>query len=94
MNLSRSKAENKMEKSIYTKQLNKALKLLKRIRQNAGYTQKDLAIRLEKPQSFVSKYESGERRIDIIELITICNAFGVQITEYIHELEKALNEIE
>jgi len=83
-----------MEKSIYTKQLNQALALLKNLRQNAKLTQKDLALKLDKPQSFVSKYESGERRIDIIELMTICNALGIQISEYISKLEKVLNETE
>jgi len=81
-----------MEKSIYTNQLDKALILLKNLRQNAGLTQLELAIKLNKPQSFVSKYESGERRLDIIELIAICDAVNKPVSEYIFELERIINE--
>jgi transcriptional regulator with XRE-family HTH domain len=47
-----------------------------RARKNAGLTQHDLADRLHKPQSFVAKYEGGERRIDVVEFVTICRAIG------------------
>ena len=42
----------------------------------AGLTQQDLAKRLRKPQSFVAKYEGGERRIDVVECLTITRASG------------------
>lgn len=42
----------------------------------AALTQTDLAYRLQRPQSFVSKYESGERRLDVIEFIQVCEALG------------------
>jgi transcriptional regulator with XRE-family HTH domain len=45
-------------------------------RQNAGLTQQVLASRLKRPQSFVAKYEGGERRIDVVEFISICRALG------------------
>ncbi|MFM2319493.1 MAG: hypothetical protein RLZZ215_2114 [Pseudomonadota bacterium] len=41
-------------------------------RETAGLTQSDVASRLERPQSFVSKYESGERRLDVLEFLQIC----------------------
>lgn len=44
------------------------LKLLKGAREDAGFTQADVARRLMKPQSFISKCESGERRVDFVEL--------------------------
>jgi transcriptional regulator with XRE-family HTH domain len=43
-------------------------------REEAGLSQKQLAIRLAKPQSFVSNYERGQRRIDVLELILIAEA--------------------
>jgi transcriptional regulator with XRE-family HTH domain len=41
-----------------------------------GLTQSDIAARLGKPQSFVSKYESGERRLDVIEFLEVCEALS------------------
>ena len=45
-------------------------------RKNAGLTQHELARRLKKPQSFVAKYEGGERRLDVVEFLTVCQAIG------------------
>jgi transcriptional regulator with XRE-family HTH domain len=45
-------------------------------RKQAGLTQHELARRLKKPQSFVAKYEGGERRIDVVEFVTIVRAIG------------------
>ena len=46
------------------------------LRQRAGLTQMALAERLGKPQSFVSSYENGQRRIDLLELLRIVEALG------------------
>jgi transcriptional regulator with XRE-family HTH domain len=45
-------------------------------RQRAGLTQQQLARRLRKPQSFISNYERGQRRIDILELLRVVDALG------------------
>ena len=45
-------------------------------RRRAGLTQRALAARLNKPQSFVAKYETGERRLDLIEFVTVARAVG------------------
>jgi transcriptional regulator with XRE-family HTH domain len=44
------------------------------VRERAGVTQQQLAKRLRKPQSFVSNYENGQRRIDILELLRVVEA--------------------
>lgn len=46
-------------------------------RERAGVTQAELARRLRKPQSFVSNYERGQRRIDVLELVRITQTLGV-----------------
>lgn len=49
---------------------------LKAMRKMAGFNQSELALKLGKPQSFVSKYESGERQLKILELEQVCLACG------------------
>lgn len=63
------------------------LSLLRRTRLEAGLRQADLARRLGKNQSFVSKYESGERRVDVLELRDICAVLGVSLSDFIRRLE-------
>lgn len=48
------------------------LGLLIEARKAAGLTQQQLAAKLRRPQSFVSKAENGERRLDVVEFLTIC----------------------
>ena len=59
---------------------------LKKRRITAGLTQRSLAARLNRPQSFVAKYESGERRIDVVEFLEIAEAVGFDPSELIREL--------
>lgn len=51
-------------------------KALAEARQEKGRTQAEVAMRLGKPQSFVSKYESGERRLDVVEFLEVCEALS------------------
>ncbi len=53
--------------------------LLLEAREAAGLTQAELAVRLRRPQSFVSKVESGERRLDVIELLEVADGVGCRI---------------
>ena len=64
--------------------------LLRQMRTEAGLTQAEVAQRLGQPQSFVSKYESGERRLDVLELRLVCQAVGVSLREFVRRLEKGL----
>lgn len=45
-------------------------------RHAGGLTQSDVAARLSKPQSFVSKFEQGERRLDVVEFVKVCQAMN------------------
>ena len=54
--------------------------------------QVDLAERLRQPQSYVSKYESGERRLDLLELRQVCKALDISLETFIRRLESALDE--
>jgi len=54
------------------------LELLIKARKDAGVTQEQLAKRLNRPQSFVSKCENGERRLDVIELLQFLQSIGVE----------------
>jgi len=74
------------------RQREKFLFLLKDIRQKRGVTQVELAEKLGVPQSFVSKYESGERQLDILELRQICQLIGISFDNFVHQLEEKLNE--
>jgi len=55
-------------------------------RKRAGATQEELAQRLGKPQSFISKYESGERRLDAIELLDVARALKVPLAALLRGL--------
>lgn len=65
---------------------------LKDIRKSAGITQLELANRLQKHQSYVSKYESGERRLDLIELREIILCCDTTLNSFVKEFEKRINK--
>ncbi len=81
-----------MKKTNKNVQHEKLQELLKRIRQDKGIRQIVLAEKLGVPQSFISKYESGDRQLDILELRQVCQAIGISLQEFIKELEDNLNE--
>lgn len=56
--------------------------LLKDLRLDKDLTQSDLAGRLDLPQSYVSKYETGERRLDFVETFFVCEALGITVEEF------------
>jgi transcriptional regulator with XRE-family HTH domain len=65
---------------------------LKDLRKEQGVKQQDLADKLGLPQSYVSKYESGERNIDLVELIDIVKSIELDPLTVISELVKILSE--
>ena len=79
-----------MEKSIYTREYDAFLRLLRQAREEAGLTQVELAAALGKSQSFVSKVERGETRLDIVQLRTVLTALEVTLPKFAQRLEKAI----
>jgi transcriptional regulator with XRE-family HTH domain len=65
-----------MPKSIYSQRHAKLCSLLIEARKSQGMTQAELAKLLDRNQSFVAKYEGGERRLDVVEFIDVALAIG------------------
>jgi transcriptional regulator with XRE-family HTH domain len=59
-------------------------------RQEADLTQAELSSRLKRPQSFVSKYERGERRLDVIEFGDVARAMGINPTRFLAKLYREI----
>jgi ribosome-binding protein aMBF1 (putative translation factor) len=78
----------RMPKTIFSAGQQRFLKLLRQTRENAGMTQVELAKQLKLPQSFVSKIETGERRVDIVELEAICKALRTSLTKFVQNYEQ------
>ena len=66
-----------MAKGITEVRYRKMLATLIEARKSAGLSQPDVAVILSKPQQFVSRYELGERRLDVIEYVDIAAALGL-----------------
>jgi len=72
-----------MNKSRYTLRYQQMLTALRAARKQAGLTQTQVGKKFRAHASFVSKIESGERRIDVIELDEFCRIYGVSLTEFL-----------
>ena len=78
-----------MRRWVYRAQYQALCASLVAARTEAGLTQEQLARRLQKPQSFVSKYERGERRLDVVEFVAVARAIGVDPCDIIKKIAKA-----
>jgi transcriptional regulator with XRE-family HTH domain len=72
----------RVSKTRYTQADDAFRELLKEKRVAKNLTQADVAKGLGLPQSYVSKYESGERRLDFVETVLVCEALGMSIEEF------------
>ncbi|MEI6494560.1 MAG: helix-turn-helix transcriptional regulator [bacterium] len=72
-----------MKTSTHTSEYRSVISKLKQVREKSGLTQARVAKKLGKPQSYVSKIESGERRLDIIELKTIAKLYKKSVQDFI-----------
>jgi transcriptional regulator with XRE-family HTH domain len=77
-----------VEKSIYSAEYQRLCAVLRELRHEAGLTQVQVAAHLEVPQSFVSKYESGERRLDVVELGHLAEALGVTVQMVLERVKR------
>lgn len=78
-----------MQKSLSSSKQARFLSLLRQAREEAGLRQTDVAERLDRPQSFVSKYESGERRLDLLELEQVCEACEMSLEQFVRRYQAA-----
>ena len=72
-----------MSKSIYSKKYKNILKKIKKARLEIGLKQEEVADKLKKPQSYISKIERGERRIDIAELQELAKIYKKEINFFV-----------
>ena len=78
-----------LTRSIYTVRYDLLRDMLLDARKRAGLSQAEVAARLKRPQSFVSKYEHGDRRLDVVELIDVAEALGVDPSAIVRKVAKS-----
>lgn len=72
-----------MSKSTYSEKYRAVIEKLKNIRMQNEWTQEEVSAKLSKPQSYISKIERGERRLDILELKELADLYKKEITFFI-----------
>jgi transcriptional regulator with XRE-family HTH domain len=72
-----------MVKSLHSRQYTIFRELLTQAREDVGMTQVQVAAKLGKPQSYVSKYESGDRRLDVTEFVQIADILSLDISSFL-----------
>ncbi len=80
-----------MDKSIHTYNYKRIISFLRQKREEAGVTQEELSERLRVNQSFISKVETCERRLDIVELMMICKKLNLSFVDFVTEIENIIN---
>ncbi len=78
-----------MDKSIYTEQYSIFCRTLRLLREEAGLTQEEVAAKLRTTQTFISKCERGERRIDLVELRAWCEPLGLDLQAFVRRFDEA-----
>ena len=80
----KKKSSQILDEQIYV------VKLLRNLRLEAGLRQADLSRLLNRPQSYVSKYESGARQLNILEIRQICISCGTTLASFVALLESSI----
>jgi len=79
-----------VSKAKVTHDRERLAELLRQLRVEAKLRQVDMAAKLDEPQSYVSRYESAEQRLDLIELRRICNVLGITLAELAERFEHGI----
>ena len=82
-----------MARNTYLPETTALKELLRDIREKAGLWQVDLADAIGRPQSFISEYEAGQRRLDLVELREVCLACGTTLRKLVDEYERRLTQL-
>lgn len=74
-----------MRKSQHTREYRRLVQVLRKVREDAGLTQEEVATRMGTYASFISKIESCERRIDVLELKIFCEMYRVGLVDFLRQ---------
>jgi transcriptional regulator with XRE-family HTH domain len=83
-----------MSKSLHSQRYRLFRELLLAERERAGFTQVDVAKMLRKPQSFVSKYERGDRRLDMTEFLELADVLSVDVPTFLEHYRMRITSLE
>lgn len=83
----------KKKKVIYGEEYQLFLRMLRIARETAGLTQEQVAERMKQGQTYVSRSERGEHRVDIAELYYLCLAYGISFADFTAELEDGFRKL-
>ena len=72
-----------MKRSIWQSEYTQLRKALKTLRISKNLTQTELAKQLDKPQSYIAKYERGDRNLDFIEVLEVCSQCGTDPIDFL-----------
>jgi transcriptional regulator with XRE-family HTH domain len=79
-----------VRRSIHSKPYVALREALTRARAAAKLTQEQVAAQLARPQSYVAKYETGDRRLDAVELIEVCEVLDIEADLLLNDIRQAL----
>ncbi len=83
-----------MSKSLHSQRYRLFRELLLAERERAGLTQVEVARLLKKPQSFVSKYERGDRRLDMTEFLELADVLAVDVPAFLERYRAQISPLE
>lgn len=81
-----------MEKSLFTHEYREFTRLLRETRERSGLTQSALAERVGQSQSYISKWERGDLRLDLVQLRELCRAMDVSLPAFVTEFDSRVTK--
>lgn len=81
-----------MEKTLFRPEYRILLGLIRQARKHARITQDDLAARLQVPQSSITKWETGQQRMDLLEFWSYCRGIGTNPIDLLQRFQEALEK--